>query len=97
MIKTLTAAAACAMLTLPAFAQGACAERDSLATALATHHGEAPVSGGLQGSSYLVEVFVSAEEGTWTIVATEASGKACIIAAGTDWVDSAVLPAGIPG
>ncbi|MEM1233196.1 MAG: hypothetical protein AAGH70_03640 [Pseudomonadota bacterium] len=74
-----------------------CATRDSIATALSIKYGEQPVSGGLQGDSRLVEVFVSEKDNTWTILVTEANGVSCIVAAGTNWAKEGLLPAGIPG
>lgn len=86
-----------ALAAAPSFAASNCAPRDAVATALAMNHGEAPVSGGIQGNSRILEVFVSEETDTWSILVTNANGMACIVASGTDWSRQSVLPAGIPG
>ena len=50
--------------------------------------GEHFVGGGLQSASSSYEVWISAEKGTWTILKTSANGTACVMAAGTNWLDS---------
>ena len=74
-----------------------CANRDAIATALSLNYGETPISGGLQGDDRIVEVFVSPKDNTWTILVTETNGTSCIVAAGTNWAQESLLPAGIPG
>ena len=44
---------------------------------------EAPVSLGLQSNGNLLQVFSSADSGSWTIVSTSPDGLACVLAAGS--------------
>ena len=48
-------------------------------------YAEAPVSLGLQSNGNLLQVFSSAESGSWTILSTSPDGKACVLAAGNNW------------
>lgn len=52
---------------------------------LADRYGEAPVSFGMRTNGEVVQVFASPQGGTWTIVSTQPSGLACILAAGKGW------------
>ena len=57
---------------------------------LSETHGETSRGMGLRSATMLsplavVQIMVNAETGSWTVLATSADGKACIIAAGTDW------------
>jgi hypothetical protein len=40
---------------------------------------------GLAGQSAVVELFASAETGTWTVTATLADGTTCLVASGQGW------------
>jgi hypothetical protein len=70
----------------PAAAQTAgpalCHDHQELVQALAERYREVPVSIGLQTDGHLIEVFASGETGTWTILATNPNGRACILSAG---------------
>ncbi|HEX2525351.1 MAG TPA: hypothetical protein VHL31_03490 [Geminicoccus sp.] len=68
-----------AMLELP------CSRYDRIRQQLREEYAEEPVSLGLQSNGHLLQVFASAESGTWTIVSTAPSGTACVVAAGHDW------------
>ncbi|MFZ5964026.1 hypothetical protein ACOXXX_13835 [Thalassococcus sp. BH17M4-6] len=94
--KSLTALAAAILLTATgALAQsGNCAPRESVVERLAAKYGETRQSIGLGANNAVVEVFASAETGTWTIVVTTANGTACLIASGQAYEDIAeALPA----
>ena len=52
---------------------------------LAERYNEAPVSFGVRSNGELLQVFASAQGGTWTIVSTSPAGLACILAAGRGW------------
>lgn len=82
-----------------AAAQTVCADRDHLVRNLGTRYGEEFAGGGLQSAQQIVEVWVSEEKGTWTILMTRADGKSCIMASGTNWrdADQVDLPKGTPG
>ncbi|MBM2575840.1 hypothetical protein JQC91_05925 [Jannaschia sp. Os4] len=62
-----------------------CAPRDIVTERLNLSYGESFGGGGLQGEDAVYEVWISEEEGTWTILMTRADGMSCIMAAGTDW------------
>lgn len=62
-----------------------CTRQDNLTTFLARTYGETPVSAGLQGNGQLLQIFVSADSGSWTAVSTDPAGLACVVATGRDW------------
>ena len=68
-----------------AAAQNICAERGELIKKLWDKWQEAQVARGLVNDNRLVEVFVS-EEGSWTIIISDISGKSCVASAGKNWV-----------
>lgn len=76
---------------LPAHAQQACAPRADIVAQLASAYGEHRVAAGLQ-SPGVIEVFASAETGTWTIIVTRPDGIACAVAAGEAWQADAPKP-----
>ena len=91
---------AATLVPASAFAQTACAARDSVVQKLETGYGETFGGGGMQNSTRIIEVWFSEEKGTWTILMTHADGKSCIMASGTNWRDGLPgleKPAGIPG
>ncbi len=63
----------------------ACAERDAVVARLADRYGETLQSIGLQSNSAVVEVYASADTGTWTILMTRPDGISCLIASGESW------------
>lgn len=85
--------------TSPAAAQTAghpidhqtCNRHGDLLETLKRSYAEEPNAFGLQGNGHLLEVFVSKQTGSWTIVSTRPDGTSCIIAAGQHW--QAVPPA----
>lgn len=62
-----------------------CHERGEIARQLGSGYDETPVSLGIQTNGNLLEVFSSPQTGTWTIVSTEPTGLACVVAAGDGW------------
>jgi hypothetical protein len=71
-----------------------CAPREAVVDRLASGYGETRQSIGLGANNHLVEVFASAETGTWTITVTMASGLTCLVASGQAFEELAeVLPA----
>jgi hypothetical protein len=71
-----------------------CAPRQVVLDALATNYGETRQSIGLGSNNAVVEVFASAETGTWTITVTVASGLTCLVASGQSYESLAeALPA----
>jgi len=62
---------------------------------LAAKYGEFPIGLGLRGPS-IVEIYVSRDLSTWTILQTNPSGMSCVIAEGTDFMPGIIRPAGDP-
>jgi hypothetical protein len=63
-----------------------CAEYEGVRDHLASKWHEYPVDGGITGEGAgIVEIFASEGGATFTIVVHDPKGKACIVAAGTDW------------
>ena len=79
-----------AFLPAPAQAQAqmACGTRDSIVEKLGEKYGEARIGLGLEGSTAIFEVWVSAETRTWTILKTTPKGLTCVMAVGSDWQDA---------
>lgn len=70
----------------------ACAPHAAVVQGLAEQYREKPQSIGVVDGNTVVEVFVS-DQGTWTIVATDTSGKSCVLSAGEGWDNTAVVAA----
>ncbi len=83
-----------AALTSPAAAQS-CAARDAVIGKLQEKYAEQLTAGGLQlmhrGPS-MIELWASAETGTFTVLLTDANGVSCIVAAGTDYFQATPVP-----
>lgn len=59
-----------------------CAARDTVVERLASKYGETRQSMGLGSNNAMMEVFASAETGSWTITVTMANGMTCLVASG---------------
>ena len=68
--------------TLTEARPGNCAPRDQVIERLAEKYGETRKSIGLGSNNVVMEVFASADTGTWTITATRADGLTCLVASG---------------
>lgn len=75
------------LATHHAFAEGRpnCAERETVVAELAGRYGETRRGIGLAANNAVMEVFASAETGTWTITVTLASGVTCLVASGQNY------------
>jgi hypothetical protein len=62
----------------------ACAPRADIVAQLAARYGEVRVARGLTTAGTAIETFVG-PSGTWTMLASGPSGRACVLAVGTDW------------
>jgi hypothetical protein len=62
-----------------------CADRASIIERLEKRFGEVRQAMGLNRGNSVVEVFASAETGTWTILVTTPNGVSCMIASGELW------------
>ena len=69
----------------PGLAQVMCAERNEIVKGLENKFSESPSSLGLVDNGNIVEVFVSDEKQTFTIILTRPNGQSCLITAGTHW------------
>lgn len=78
------AAAALAVCGAAAEAQSLrqCGDRDRIVQQLAEGFGESRQSIGLGANNSVMEVFASAETGTWTITVTMPNGVTCLLASG---------------
>jgi hypothetical protein len=63
----------------------ACHSHADVAKMLDQKFAEQPSALGLQADGHLVEVFVSHEGTSWTIVVTRPDGWSCIVAVGQHW------------
>ena len=66
-----------------------CADTAEARRVLAEKYGERPESAGIDPAGMLVEMWGNEETGTWTLMATEAGGETCILAAGNGFVRAA--------
>lgn len=69
------------LMALPLAAAQPCAMRADVVQRLAQHYGETPRAAAITADQMLVEIF-AAGSGSWTIVTTQADGRACLLAAG---------------
>ncbi|MBL4784195.1 MAG: hypothetical protein JKY49_02080 [Cohaesibacteraceae bacterium] len=65
-------------------AQNPCSSREKMVNLLSKRYLEMPRAIGLVSSRGVIELFV-AKSGSWTMLITNTSGKACILAAGKYW------------
>lgn len=63
----------------------ACAGHGTMVESLADKYGEQKTGAGLTGQQ-VMEVYANEETGTWTVLMVNASGLACMVAAGTIWL-----------
>jgi hypothetical protein len=78
-----------------AAAQAACAPRADLAKQLESRYGERPTGLGLSGRQRLIEFYRTEDGQTWTLVATDAQGRSCIVEAGSAWAERAARTPGL--
>lgn len=79
---SLAALAAVPFLAGPANAQTVCGKRADIVAQLETKYGETRRSLGVQRGRGVVEIYASAETGSWTILFTDPRGVSCLMAAG---------------
>ena len=73
-------------LAAPASAQTACADRAAIVKRLAEKYGESVQGLGIHNNNGVIEIYVSEETGTWTILITTPNGMTCLMAAGQSWM-----------
>ena len=85
-------AAALVMVPLGATAQEEeslqCAQRGSILEVLDSEYDETARALGVVSEQAVLEVFVSKESGTWTVLFTDPEGFSCVLAAGEDWQET---------
>ena len=86
-MKTLafTALAAATLATAAPAQTANCGDRDFVIERLASRYGETRQGIGLGANNQLMEVFASADTGTWTITFTNPNGVTCLIASGQNF------------
>jgi hypothetical protein len=70
------------LATHAGWADTQCGPRDKIVAVLAKSYGEARTGIGLNGEDRVMEVFVNARTGTWTITVTLPDGETCLVATG---------------
>ncbi|HET6519430.1 MAG TPA: hypothetical protein VFG47_06370 [Geminicoccaceae bacterium] len=63
----------------------ACDRHTDLVDRLAGQYKEAPAGFGIQLNGNLLQLYVSKETGTWTLLTTTPDGLSCIVGAGESW------------
>src|SRR3546814_876208 len=83
-------------LSSPAVGQGQrqCASHESALRQLALKYGEAVVAGGVVNGGTFLELLVSPNGETWTILEILPNGRACISGSGENWRGITPEPAG---
>lgn len=77
-----------ALVSFPATAQEICGDRKEIVNRLESAYIEKQIALGLDSSGRLIELFVSKETGTFTILQSTTEGTSCLMAAGEGWMDS---------
>ena len=71
-----------------------CGSHDALAKSLNTKFKEARRVMGVVNAKAVMEIFMS-PQGTWTVLVTDTTGTACIIASGQDWQEVPIKMTGL--
>lgn len=74
-----------------------CGERARIVQQLQSRFGEQRQGMGMQGADAIIEVFVSAQTRSWSILLTRPNGISCLVAAGQGWDDSTEVINNDPG
>jgi hypothetical protein len=74
-----------AQTTTVAVPQTVCKPWREVVSELGDRYAERPVAYGTQPNGHLLQVFVSEQTGTWTLVTMRPNGTACLIGAGQGW------------
>jgi cation diffusion facilitator CzcD-associated flavoprotein CzcO len=86
------------ILAAPAADAAQCAPRDQVVKLLADRYGETRRGMGMAANNTVMEVYASADTGTWTITVSDAGGQTCLVASGDGYqpVADALPPEGDP-
>ncbi len=75
-----------ALFTAPLFAAPAqCAPRDEVTGQLALTYSETPFGIGVVGPAAVMEIWISPDGATWSVLITRPDGVSCLIGAGTNF------------
>lgn len=86
--------AALILATQNAFAAPNCADRSVVLNELAAKYRETHRAIGMAANNTMMEMFASADTGTWTLTVTTPDGTTCLVASGIGYEDiSENLPA----
>lgn len=85
--------ASCPGRSQPAAGPPACAERGDMLRTLRQRFGETPVGRGMTDRGAVIELLVG-PDGTWTLLLTFPTGRACMLASGDLWEPAARPGAG---
>ena len=77
-----------------ASAAAPCGSHDALTKSLGTKFKEARRVIGVVNAKAVMEIFMS-PQGTWTVLVTDTTGTACVIAAGQDWQEVPIEMTGL--
>lgn len=77
---------------LSAFAQPQCGDRSQIIETLLNNYGETQQSVALSAQNDMIETYASLETGTWSILATSAQGRTCLVAHG---INFSLTPQGV--
>lgn len=69
----------------PASAPPQCAPRDALLEQLDSAYGEVPAGSGVIHDSALLEIVMTPDGATWSMVLTSPGGISCLVATGEGW------------
>lgn len=85
-----------AAMPTSADAQTVCGKRDDIIQQLKVKYGETRRTMGVQQGRGVVEMYASAETGSWTILVTDPRGMTCLMAAGEAFETDAVAEVDTP-
>ena len=69
----------------PAPTQPQCAPRDALLEQLETSYGEVPAGSGVIHAGVLLEIVITPDGATWSMVLTSPGGISCLVATSEGW------------
>lgn len=81
-----------AALPTTSLAMNQCGDRDHVIASLAEKHAERHIASGFQSEAGLMEIWASDADSSWTILLTRPDGVTCVMAHGTHWLESTMIP-----
>ncbi len=73
---------------------GLCGARSEILEQLEKRYGETIAASAVVNNGYLLEVIVSPETKTWTILVTQPMGLTCLMSSGDGWQNYPLAPGG---